>query len=117
METFVERWDRKYPKIVRPCRDNRFNLSTYFKYPQEVRHLIRTTNAIVEFNHQLRKVTKVKSVFPTDESLLKMLYPAMIDKTKNGRDGGRTGPQSTRDVGIFRGADAGVTEITQPAGI
>ncbi|MGO5096823.1 transposase, partial [Agathobaculum sp. LCP25S3_E8] len=58
------------------------NLSTYFKYPQEVRRLIYTTNAIEGFNRQLRKVTKAKSVFPTDDSLLKMLYLAMMDITK-----------------------------------
>ena len=58
------------------------NLSTYFKYPQEVRRLIYTTNAIEGFNRQLRKVTKAKSVFPSDDSLLKMLYLAMMDITK-----------------------------------
>ena len=58
------------------------NLSTYFKYPQEVRRLIYTTNTIEGFNRQLRKVTKSKSVFPTDDSLLKMLYLAMMDITK-----------------------------------
>ena len=49
-------------------------LAYYFKYPQEVRRLIYTTNTIEGFNRQLRKVTKSKSVFPTDDSLLKMLY-------------------------------------------
>ena len=49
---------------------------------QEVRRLIYTTNAIEGFNRQLRKVTKAKSVFPTDDSLLKMLYLAMMDITK-----------------------------------
>ena len=63
-------------------RANWANLSTYFKYPQEVRKLIYTTNAIEGFNRQLRKVTKSKSVFPTDDSLLKMLYLAMVDITK-----------------------------------
>ena len=47
-----------------------------------MRHLIYTTNAIEDFNRQLRKVTKAKSVFPTDDSLLKMLYLAMMDITK-----------------------------------
>ena len=47
-----------------------------------MRRLIYTTNAIDGFNRQLRKVTKAKSVFPTDESLLNMLYPAMMDITK-----------------------------------
>jgi transposase-like protein len=53
-----------------------------FKYPKEIRRLIYTTNAIESFNRQLRKVTKSKSIFPTDDSLLKMLYLAMIDITK-----------------------------------
>ena len=81
-DAFSQRWDKKYPKISQSWRDNRPNLSTYFKYPQEVRRLIYTTNAIEGFNRQLRKVTKSKSVFPTDDSLLKMLYPAMVDITK-----------------------------------
>ena len=82
LDTFAERWDKKYPKISQSWRDNWPNLSTYFKYPQEVRRLIYTTNTIEGFNRQLRKVTKAKSVFPTDDSLLKMLYLAMIDITK-----------------------------------
>ena len=82
LETFAQRWDKKYPKISQSWRANWPNLSTYFKYPQEVRRLIYTTNAIEGFNRQLRKVTKSKSVFPTDDSLLKMLYLAMIDITK-----------------------------------
>lgn len=80
--TFEEKWGKKYPKIAHSWRSNWPNLSTYFKYPQEVRTLIYTTNSIENFNRQLRKVTKAKSVFPTDDSLLKMLYLAMIDITK-----------------------------------
>ena len=82
LEVFSERWDKKYPKISISWKDNWPNLSPYFKYPQEVRRLIYTTNAIEGFNRQLRKVTKAKSVFPTDDSLLKMLYLAMVDITK-----------------------------------
>jgi putative transposase len=82
LDVFAARWDRKYPQISRSWRENWPNLSTYFKYPQEVRRLIYTTNAIEGFNRQLRKVTKSKSVFPTDDSLFKMLYLAMIDITK-----------------------------------
>ena len=82
LEVFSDHWDRKYPKISQSWRDNWGNLSTYFKYPQEVRRLIYTTNAIEGFNRQLRKVTKSKSVFPTDDSLFKMLYLAMMDITK-----------------------------------
>lgn len=82
LDVFDEKWRGKYPKIALSWRANWPNLSTYFKYPQEVRTLIYTTNAIENFNRQLRKVTKSKSVFPTDDSLLKMLYLAMIDITK-----------------------------------
>ena len=82
LDVFAEHWDKKYPNISKSWRDNWVNLSTYFKFPQELRKLIYTTNTIEGFNRQLRKVTKSKSVFPTDDSLLKMLYLAMIDITK-----------------------------------
>ena len=82
LETFAQNWDNKYPKIAKSWRENWANFSTYFKYPQEVRRLTYTTNTIEGFNRQLRKVTKSKSVFPTDDSLLKMLHLAMMDITK-----------------------------------
>lgn len=82
LDTFAEHWDKKYPKISQSWRNNWTNLSTYFKFPQALRRLIYTTNTIEGFNRQLRKVTKSKSVFPTDDSLFKMLYLAMIDITK-----------------------------------
>ena len=82
LDSFENQWGVKYPKISRSWRENWANLSTYFKYPQEMRTLIYTTNTVEGFNRQLRKVTKSKSVFPTDDSLLKMLYLAMIDITK-----------------------------------
>lgn len=82
LEAFAQNWDKKYPMISQSWRNNWASLSVYFKYPQEVRRLIYTTVAIEGFNRQLRKVTKSKSVFPTDDSLFKMLYLAMIDITK-----------------------------------
>ena len=82
LEVFALHWDKKYPKISCSWRDNWPNLCTYFKYSLEIRRLIYTTNAIEGFNRQLRKVTKAKSVFPTDDSLLKTLYLAMMDITR-----------------------------------
>ena len=81
LEGFEEKW-KKYPKIAASWKSHWPTLSTYFKYPSEVRTLIYTTNQIENFNRQLRKVTKSKPVFPTDDSLLKILYLAMIDVTK-----------------------------------
>lgn len=63
LDVFAEHWDKKYPKISQSWWDNWANLSTYFKFPQEVRRLIYTTNTIEGFNRQLCKVTKSKSVF------------------------------------------------------
>ena len=82
LDSFAAAWDSKYPGISKSWYENRPNLSTYFKFPQELRKLIYTTNTIEGFNRQLRKVTKTKSVFPTDDSLFKMLYLAMKDITK-----------------------------------
>jgi transposase-like protein len=82
LDRFEELWGKKYPKIGRSWRENWAGLSTYFKYPGEIRRIIYTTNTIEGFNRQLRKVTKAKPIFPTDDSLLKMLYLATMDITK-----------------------------------
>jgi transposase-like protein len=82
LDSFAEKWDKKYPKISESWRNGWPQLSTYFKYPSEVRKLIYTTNAIEGFNRQLRKVTKSKTVFPSDDSLFKMLYLATMDITQ-----------------------------------
>ena len=82
LEAFAEKWDSKYPTISKSWNENWATLSTYFKYPEEIRKIIYTTNTVEGFNRQLRKVTKNKSVFPTDDSLLKMLYLAAMDITR-----------------------------------
>lgn len=81
LELFGEKW-QKYPKIYDSWKNNWATISTYFKYPEEIRTLIYTTNQIESFNRQMRKVTKNKSVFPSDDSLIKILYLAMVDATK-----------------------------------
>lgn len=82
LDEFAAVWDSKYPRISKSWYDNWANLSTYFKFPQKLLKLIYTTNTIEGFNRQLKKVTKSKSVFPTDDSLFKMMYLAMMDITK-----------------------------------
>ena len=80
LDSFDEKWSGKYPKIAKSWKDNWANLSTYFKYPEAVRRLIYTTNTIEDLTS--RKVTKSKTVFPSDDKVLKMLYLAMVDITK-----------------------------------
>ena len=82
LDEFAVKWDSKYPKISKSWRENWPELAAYFKYPQEIRTIIYTTNAIENFNRQLRKVTKNKAVFPSDDALLKMLYLAAMDITR-----------------------------------
>ena len=57
-------------------------LSTYFKYPEEVRRIINTTNAVEGFHRMLRKYTKTKAVYPTDESVKKSVYLSIQEITK-----------------------------------
>ena len=76
---FEEKWSEKYPMCVSSWKNNWTELSTYFKYPEGIRKLIYTTNAMENFNRQLRKVTKNKTIFPNDYALQKSLYLAMVD--------------------------------------
>ena len=82
LESLEGNWGKKYPTSVASWRNNWAQLSTYFKYPAEIRKLIYTTNSIENFNRQLRKVTKNRTIFPTDDALFKLLYLAMMDITK-----------------------------------
>ena len=74
-----EKWGDKYAIALRSWRNNWDELSTYFKYPEYIRTLIYTTNSMESYNRMLRKVTKSKSVFPSDDSLHKSLYLATMD--------------------------------------
>lgn len=82
LDIFDEKWGNKYPLAVKSWRNNWAEISTFFRYPEEIRRLIYTTNTIESYHRQLRKVTKSKSVFPTDDALLKMLYLATMDVTR-----------------------------------
>lgn len=82
LDAFESKWGSKYPNAVRSWRNNWEELSVFFKYPPEIRKIIYTTNAIENFNRQLRKVTKTKSAYPSDDALIKSLYLAVRDITK-----------------------------------
>lgn len=76
---FQEKWEQKYPPVIKSWENNWVELTTYFKYPYEVRRLIYTTNAIEGYHRQLRKVTKTKSTYPSDDALRKVIYLATLD--------------------------------------
>ena len=74
-----EKWGSKCQAAVATWKANWTNLSTFFIFPEEVRRMIYTTNAVEALHRQFRKVTKTKGSFPTDDSLKKMLYLATLD--------------------------------------
>ena len=73
-EEFREKWDKKYPAILRSWDDNWAELTTFFEYPEEIRHLIYTTNAVEAYHRMVRKFTKAKAIFPTDDSIRKVIF-------------------------------------------
>lgn len=82
LDELEAKWSDKYASGIKSWRENWSELSAYFSYPQAIRKMIYTTNAIENFNRQLRKVTKTKSSYPSDDALLKSLYLAIVDITK-----------------------------------
>lgn len=82
MEEFADKWGKKYPQIIKSWKANWTELTTYFKYPEEVRRLIYTTNAVEGFHRMLRKYTKTKTIYPTDEAVKKSVYLSIQEITK-----------------------------------
>lgn len=73
-EEFREKWDKKYPSIMRSWDANWAELTTFFQYPGEIRKLIYTTNPVEGYHRMVRKFTKTKAIFPTDDSIRKVVY-------------------------------------------
>ena len=76
LEKLSEKWGKKYGVVTSSWEKNWEKLSTYFKYPAEIRKLIYTTNTIEGYHRQIRKVTKTKGAFTSDMALLKLMYLA-----------------------------------------
>jgi putative transposase len=87
LEAFEQIWGKRYPGIVKMWRDAWERFIPFLDYPPEIRTVIYTTNAIESLNYQLRKVTKTRGHFPTDEALLKLLYLAVRNLGRSDRFG------------------------------
>ena len=81
-EKLKETYGDKYPKVIQSWEKHWLELTTYFSYPSEIRRIIYTTNTVEGFHRQLRKVTKTKTAYPTDNALRKILYLATMDAIK-----------------------------------
>ena len=82
LEAFAEQWDRQYPSISRSWRSHWANLIAFFDYPDEIRKIIYTTNAIESINSVIRKATDQRKLFPNDDAALKVIYLAIENAAK-----------------------------------
>jgi transposase-like protein len=82
LDQFAERWDAKYPQISKSWRTCWHNLNTLFNYPQDIRKVIYTTNAIESLNSVIRKSIKKRKLFPSDDSAKKVVYLAIQQASK-----------------------------------
>ncbi len=82
LDKLEEKWGKKYPYPINSWKNNWDNLAVFFKYPEEIRTVIYTTNAVENLHRQFRKVTKNRALFPNDDALTKMLYLAYKDIAK-----------------------------------
>ncbi len=79
---FEQKWDADYSPIGQSWRRNWLRIIPFFEYPPEIRKVIYTTNAIESLNMSLRKITKNRGSFPSDEALLKLFYLAIRNISK-----------------------------------
>ena len=82
LDRLEEKWGSKYPIVINSWRNKWENLSYYFKYPEDIRRIIYTTNIIESVHRQFRKLTKTKGAFPNENSLLKLLYMGIQNAQK-----------------------------------
>ncbi len=102
LDKFESIWGNKYAYAMKSWRNNWKSLSTFFKYPGEIRKIIYTTNPIESFNRVIRKATKNKSSFPTDDALFKLIYLVVIDSYEK-RQTIRDWNQMVNQLGVYFG--------------
>ncbi|MDP5145011.1 IS256-like element ISSde5 family transposase [Shewanella sp. ULN5] len=79
LDELEAKWGEAYPLVINSWRRKWHNLSHYFKYPEHIRKVIYTTNAVEAVHRQFRKLTKTKGAFPNENSLLKLLYAGILN--------------------------------------
>lgn len=82
LDNLEHKWNDKYPIVIKSWRNNWERLSQFFKYPEDIRRIIYTTNTIEAVHRQFRKLTKTKGAFPNQNSLLKLLYMGILNASK-----------------------------------
>jgi len=105
-------WGERYPIVIKSWRNKWVHLSAFFKYPEEIRKTIYTTNAVEAVHRQFRKLTKTKGAFPNENSLLKLLYSGIMNATEKWTMPVQNWPQALSQLAIyFEGRLDGKLEI------
>ena len=112
LDALEAKWGDTYPIVIRSWRDKWHQLSAYFKYPEPIRRIIYTTNAVEAVHRQFRKLTKTKGAFPNENSLLKLLYAGILNATEKWTMSIQNWSQALSQLSIyFDGRLDGVLEI------
>jgi len=82
LELFAEKWDSRYPAISQIWKKNWEMIKTFFAYPEDIRKVIYTTNAIESINNSVRKIIRNRGAFPNNEAILKIMYLALQNAAK-----------------------------------
>jgi len=82
LDPLEAKWGDTYPLVIKSWRQKWIHLSAYFKYPEPIRRVVYTTNAVEAVHRQFRKLTKTKGAFPNENSLLKLLYAGILNATE-----------------------------------
>lgn len=82
LDSFAQKWNHKYPYAIKSWKDNWDELTVFFDFPLQIRKIIYTTNLIENLNGKIRKYTKNKLSFPTDDAVMKSVYLALREATR-----------------------------------
>lgn len=112
LDELEKKWGDTYPIVIKSWRSKWLHLSAYFKYPEPIRKIIYTTNAVEAIHRQFRKLTKTKGAFPNENSLLKLLYAGILNATEKWTMPIQNWSQALSQLDIyFEGRLDGVLEI------
>ena len=101
LQCLEDEWGAKYPQVVLSWKRNWSELATFFRYPEEIRRLIYTTNPIESLNSRVRKTVKGKNVFPTETALFKVLYLAVNEAEKRWTTRTRDWPKIMAQLSVY----------------
>lgn len=101
LDELEQKWGKKYPVVIKSWRNNWTRLSQYFKYPEQIRRLIYTTNTVEGYHRMVRKVTKSKGAFTSDMAMLKLVYLATLNFKKRWINNLRDWPQIINQLFVY----------------